>query len=397
MGKEGDYSIPGFRAASGRVGIKEKGGDDVALFLSDFPSVSSVVFTKNLVKAAPVHWARKAGRLDKLRGIFVNSGNANACTGNDGIARTEMVSRSLASCLKVPEGTVLISSTGIIGVPLPHKKIISGIGPLCEKLSSRRFSHAAKAMMTTDAFEKISSRKFSAGGRVLTILGVAKGAGMIAPDMGTMLAYIFTDCSLKQERLERVFRQCVEQTFNRIIVDGDMSTNDTVALLSNGATLPGPLKGRDVESFRDALTGVMGDLALKIVSDGEGASRVVRIEVKGTRSQSQAEALARSIGTSLLVKTAICGGDLNWGRVVAAAGRAGVPFDPENFELFVGGTRIISRGLKIREGGLKKAKEHVQGKYFEITLLVGKGRGSYYVYTSDLTKAYVELNSKYTT
>ncbi len=397
MGVSRTFSLPGFRAGAASAGIKGEEKEDLALFVSDLPAVSSVLFTGNRVQAAPIQWAKQELDLRTLRGVLVNSGNANACTGKEGVRRSAGIATRIDRALGLPRGSILVSSTGVIGVPLPHKAILREIPSLEKKLSPGGFGSAARAIMTTDAYEKIEETTFTAKGKKVSILGIAKGAGMIAPRMGTMLAYFFTDCSLSAPVLERIFRRCAEATFNRIIVDGDMSTNDTAAIFANGATLSSFLRGEDLGSFEAALLYVMQRLALKIVSDGEGASRVVKIEVTGARSRKNAEEIARSVGSSLLVKTSLFGGDLNWGRIIAAAGRTQTPLESEKVELFIGGRRIVGAGMKVEKKELEKAKREAKKSYFEISLLVGKGRGRYFVYASDITYDYIRLNSSHTT
>lgn len=390
-------SIPGFKAASASAGIKKGSQHDLAIFFSEHPTVSTAVFTKNLVQAAPILWAKKNGSLKSLRGVLVNSGNANACTGDEGMSGVEAVARAISKRLHLKYGEILVSSTGVIGVPLPQDRIITTLDTLLPRLGEDRFPEAARAIMTTDRFEKIHSETFRAGGKVITVFGIAKGAGMISPDMGTTLAYIFTDCYLPFSKLERIFKESIDTTFNRIIVDGDTSTNDTAVLFANGATLKRSLLPEEQGRFEHALLKVLKDLAFKVVSDGEGSTRVVKIRVTGAKSRDMAEKVAKTIGTSMLVKTAIYGADLNWGRVVAAAGRAGVPVNPGRMEVYVDGIRILGASMQQSKRGIKRAKERAKKEYYEITLALGRGRGEYFVYTSDLTHDYVSVNSQYTT
>lgn len=397
MGGSAQACVPGFKAASVSCGLKKDGGEDLAIFVSRLPTVSSVVFTKNRVRAAPIIWTETHASMRDLHGVLVNSGNANACTGDAGVAAVGEIAREVSRRLSLPEGKILISSTGVIGVPLPRGRIIGKLGNLCAALSSSGFSGAAKAMMTTDRYEKVCRETFSAGGKTITICGVAKGAGMISPGMGTMLAYLFTDCRLPQRKLDSIFRRGVDKTFNRIIVDGDMSTNDTAAVFANGATLARPLKGVELDRFERKMATVMSELALKIVADGEGATRTVKIDVRGAGSRGNAEKVARAVGTSLLVKTAIFGADLNWGRIVAAAGRAGVQFDPRGIVVYIGEVRVFGPGMERVSGGIRKAREKVKRDSYDITLDLGGGKGDYFVITSDLTYDYVRLNSEYTT
>ncbi|RMG59374.1 MAG: bifunctional glutamate N-acetyltransferase/amino-acid acetyltransferase ArgJ [Deltaproteobacteria bacterium] len=393
----GRWRVAGFRAAGVSCGIKGKGEKDLALFVSDLPAVSSVVFTRNLVQAAPLIWAKERARLSGIRCIVVNSGNANACTGPEGIRSVSRVVGEVSRVTGIEVEKILPSSTGVIGVPLPAERLLRAVPRLVKALSEDGFEEAASAIMTTDAYPKLTRRVIRVGGEKITLLGVAKGAGMIAPNMGTMLAYVFTDARLTAGDLRRIHRRCVEETFNRIIVDGDTSTNDTAAVVANGASAARTLSGEDLRDFELCLRELMEELALKIVSDGEGATRVVRISVEGTSTDREAERVARSVGTSLLVKTAVFGADFNWGRIVAAAGRSGVRFDPEKMEVFFDGARVFGPGLVPDPAGAAKGKRVVKKKFYEVRVRVGKGKGQYHVYTSDLTLDYVKLNSEYTT
>jgi glutamate N-acetyltransferase/amino-acid N-acetyltransferase len=397
MGGSLKTSVPGYKAASVSAGLRKGGEKDLAIFFSQLPAVSSVVFTRNRVRAAPIIWAKTLGSLRNLRGVLVNSGNANACTGDSGVKVVHDISREVSRQLNLTEGEILISSTGVIGVPLPHRRVIGNLENLCARLSSSGFPDAAKAMMTTDRYEKMHGETFRTAGKTITIFGVAKGAGMISPNMGTMLAYLFTDCKLAPKKLESIFKRTVDRTFNRIIVDGDMSTNDTAAVFANGATLARPLRDGELERFEEKIYRVMKELALKIVADGEGATRVVKINVRGAGSAGNAEKVARAVGNSLLVKTAIFGADLNWGRIVAAAGRAGVPMEPQEIEVYVGGVRVFGPDMEQVKRGIKKAREKVKKNSYDVTLVLGKEGGEYFVYTSDLTQEYVSINSEYTT
>ncbi|HEY5191480.1 MAG TPA: bifunctional glutamate N-acetyltransferase/amino-acid acetyltransferase ArgJ, partial [Candidatus Deferrimicrobium sp.] len=320
--------VPGFLGAGTSCGIKKSGMPDLALVVSDRPCVSAVVFTRNKVAAAPVVWGKALRTRSRLRGIVVNSGNANACTGAVGIRAVRETSRAAGKALGLPVDSLLIGSTGVIGVPLPVKKIVAALPGLAARLSPKGIAGAGEAIRTTDAYPKRGIREIRAGGRTITIGGIAKGAGMIAPNLGTLLAYAFTDAALAPADARRLLREAADATFNRIVVDGDTSTNDTAALFANGACGLPPLEGKGLAAFREALLSLLLDLALMVVRDGEGATRVVRLSVTGAVTGADATKAARAVASSPLVKTAVYGADLNWGRVIAVLGRAGIALDP---------------------------------------------------------------------
>jgi glutamate N-acetyltransferase/amino-acid N-acetyltransferase len=390
-------AVPGFRAAGAACGIKKAGKPDLALVASDRPCVSAVVFTRNRMAAAPVVWGRANRNRGRLRGIVVNSGNANACTGAVGAAAVREISRAACEVLALPKDSLLVGSTGVIGVPLPVGKIVSALPGLARRLDPGGIPEAAEAIRTTDAFPKRGTRRIRTGGRTVTLAGIAKGAGMIAPRMATMLAYVFTDAALRAEDARRLLREATEETFNRIVVDGDMSTNDTAALFANGACGLPPLSGPGLSAFREALRSLLLDLALMIVRDGEGATRVVRLSVTGARSDAQAERAARAVATSPLVKTAVHGADLNWGRVIAVLGRAGIDVDPKRVEMKFAGITLLRRGLRPDPAAERKAAPRIRGDAYGIDVDLGIGKGSSYVYFSDLTEQYVRINAGYRT
>jgi len=387
--------VKGFRAAGAACGIKRTGKPDLALVVSDRPCVSAIVFTRNRVAAAPVVWGRANRNRGRLRGIVVNSGNANACTGAAGLEAVRETSRAACEALGLPKDSLLVGSTGVIGVPLPVGKIVAALPGLAKRLDPKGLPEAGEAIRTTDAFPKRGLRRFRAGGRTVTLAGIAKGAGMIAPDMATMLAYVFTDAALRPEDARRLMREAADGTFNRIVVDGDMSTNDTAALFANGACGLPPLSGTGLAAFREALRSLMLDLALMIVRDGEGATRVVRISVTGARSDAQALRAARAVATSPLVKTAVHGADLNWGRVIAVLGRAGIAVDPMKVEMAFAGVTLLRRGMRPDQAAERRAAPRIRKDAYGIDVDLGLGKGSAFVYFSDLTEQYVRINAGY--
>jgi glutamate N-acetyltransferase/amino-acid N-acetyltransferase len=387
--------VPGFRGAGMFCGIKKSGKPDLALVVSDRPCVSAVVFTRNKVAAAPVAWGKALRTRSRFRGIVVNSGNANACTGAAGTRAVRETSMAAAKALGLPADSLLVGSTGVIGVPLPAGKIAAALPGLAARLSARGIAAAGEAICTTDAFPKRGIRRIRAGGRVITIGAIAKGAGMIAPNMGTMLAYIFTDAALAPAAARRLLREAADATFNRIIVDGDTSTNDTAALIANGACGLPPLEGRNFAAFREALLSLLLDLSLMIVRDGEGATRVVRLSVTGARSVADATKAVRAVASSPLVKTAVHGADLNWGRVIAVLGRAGIAVDPIRISMRFAGETLLRRGMRPDPAAERRAAPKIRTEAYAIDVDLGLGKGSDYVYFSDLSVEYVKLNSGY--
>ncbi len=393
----GKVVFTGFRGGGLPCGIRGNGKPDLAIVVSDRPCTSAVLFTRNRVAAAPVVWGRRLGSRSALRGVIANSGNANACTGREGLSAVRRISAHACRTLGIPDGSLLVSSTGVIGVSLPERRIRAAIPRLCASLSPGGIARASDAILTTDAYPKRAVRKVRVRGGTVTLGGIAKGAGMIAPGMGTMLAYVFTDAAVRAPALRRAFREAVELSFNRIVVDGDMSTNDTAAIFANGACGLDGLRGEDLRGFSGALRELLLDLALMIVRDGEGATRVVRISVTGARSDRDAESAARAVATSPLVKTAVFGADLNWGRVIAAVGRSGAAVDPERAEVSFAGMKVMRRGMAIDSRAVRRAVPKIRKEAYGIDVDLGLGKGSYFVFFSDLGQDYIRINAGYRT
>lgn len=389
--------VRGFRGAGTACGIKKAGKPDLALVASDLPCVSDVVFTRNRVVAAPIAWGKALRDRSALRGVIVNSGNANACTGQEGLSAVRRISDAACAALGLSRNSLLVSSTGVIGVPLPASLITAALPRLSASLSAGGIARAGDAIVTTDAYPKRGVRKVRVRRGSVTLGGIAKGAGMISPDMGTMLAYVFTDAAVRPVDLRKAFRGAVDRAFNRIVVDGDTSTNDTAAIFANGACGLPPLAGKDLEAFGEALRSLLLDLALLIVRDGEGATRVVRVAVKGAASDRDAIRAARAVATSPLVKTAVYGADPNWGRVVAAVGRAGIRVDPGRIALTFAGERVLRRGMKIDPAAERRAAPKIRKEAYGIEVDLGLGKGSHYLYFSDLNQHYVRINAGYRT
>jgi len=389
--------VPGFRGGGVWCGIKKQEKADLAIVVSERPCTSDVLFTRNRVAAAPIEWGRGLRSRSALRGVVANSGNANACTGKEGRSAVRRISAEACRALGLRDGSLLVSSTGVIGVPLPVGKILAAVPGLCASLSAAGIPRAGEAILTTDAYPKRGMRKVRVRGGTVTLGGIVKGAGMIAPGMGTMLAYVFTDAAVRSSDLRTVFREAVARSFNRIVVDGDMSTNDTAAIFANGACGLPPLGGKDLSAFAGALRQLLLDLALMIVRDGEGATRVVRISVTGARSNRDAEAAARAVATSPLVKTAVFGADLNWGRVVAAVGRSGTDIDPDRAEVSFAEEKVLRRGMEVDRQAERRAARKIRKEAYGIDVDLGLGKGSYYVYFSDLGHDYIRINAGYRT
>ncbi len=397
MPAAGKIVVPGFRGGGLWCGIRKNGKPDLAIVVSDRPCTSAVLFTRNKVAAAPVEWGRGLRSRSALRGVIANSGNANACTGKEGLSAVRRISAKACGTLGLPDGSLLVSSTGVIGVPLPVGRILGAVSRLCASLSPEGIPRANDAILPTDAYPKRAVRKLRVRGGTVTLGGIAKGAGMISPGMGTMLAYVFTDAAVRAADLRKAFREGVGLSFNRIVVDGDMSTNDTAAIFANGACGLPPLEGEDLGGFAGALRELLLDLALMIVRDGEGATRVVRILVAGARNDRDAESAARAVATSPLVKTAVFGADLNWGRVIAAVGRSGAAVDPGRAEVSFAGEKVMRRGIKIDRQAVRRAAPKIRKQAYGIDVDLGLGKGSYFVFFSDLGHDYVRINAGYRT
>jgi len=393
----GVTAAQGFFAAGVSAGIKANGKPDVALLVSARPAHAAAVFTTNKAVAAPVvvsreHLSRSGG---VARAIVVNSGCANACTGEEGLAVARNTAAEAARLLECRVEQVLVASTGVIGVSLPFEKIRSGLAQASRALGADQGAEAARAIMTTDPFPKEAATRIALAAGEAAIGGMAKGSGMIEPMMATMLAFVTTDAAVPQPLLDRALREAVNDSFNAITVDGDCSTNDCVMLLANGAS------GLTVDdasygAFRDGLTTVCRELALGIVRGGEGATKLVTVVVTGAVSGEEARKAAKAIANSLLVKTAIHGGDPNWGRLIAVAGRAGVAFELERAVVTIGATVLFDRGRPHDERA-SEAAEYLKGTELTVSVDLGAGDASSTVWTCDLSAEYVRINADYRT
>jgi len=401
---DGPLHLPrGFRWASGKAGLKASGNPDLAIAIADERATAAALFTRNRVVAAPVivgrdHLKQSGGR---VHAVLVNSGNANCATGPVGLKTCHATCDALAKTLGIPAKEVFPSSTGIIGVPLPGEKIRSALPQVLSTAAAgeEALRAYAQAIMTTDTRPKIASARCTIAGKTVSLVGVAKGAGMIHPNMATMLSVITTDAAVEPARLDRALRAAVEQSFNRISVDGDMSTNDTVLLLASGGSF-GALDGPGFAAFTDSLTEACVSLARQIARDGEGATRLVEILVSGARDEGEAHRVADSIARSPLVKTAIHGGDPNWGRILAAAGYSGAEIDPERLSLEFGDSgaplALVRNGLPLPHDR-DAASALLRRDPVMVHLDLGLGDAGSTVWTCDFSAEYVAINAHYTT
>ncbi|HET9962203.1 MAG TPA: bifunctional glutamate N-acetyltransferase/amino-acid acetyltransferase ArgJ [Nitrospiraceae bacterium] len=397
MIKGGVTAPQGFLAAGLHCGIKKKALPDLALVVSEETGPIAGVFTTNRVAAAPVILDREHLRQGQGRAIIVNSGNANACTGRQGLRVAEAMARMIAGPLKTPTHTVFVGSTGVIGQALPVGNIQRHIPALLRHLSRRGGPEAARAIMTTDLKPKEMAVQARIGKALVTVGGMAKGSGMIHPNMATMLAYLTTDAAIGRAALQAALRRAVDRSFNCITVDGDTSTNDTVLCLANGQAGNRTLRPgtADYRRFCDMVETVCRTLALKICWDGEGVTKVVRIEVVRAKSVAAARQVAQTIATSNLVKTALFGGDANWGRVMAALGRSGVALDPARVGLRFGDVAIVRNGQGLGRAAESRLARVFQRKEFTILVDLSQGTALSHMWTTDLSYEYVRINASY--
>lgn len=391
--------VPGFRFSGVTCGLKASGKRDLALIVSDVPAAAVGSFTTNRVKAAPVLLGQRRLAKGSLQAILVNSGNANAYTGRRGAAVARQMTRAAAREVGIDENLVVPSSTGRIGCQLPVELVRKGIVEAVRKLSPHGFHDALEGMMTTDAFPKYAVEKIRLGRREVTIAGLAKGAGMIAPNMATMLAYVLTDAAVSRRALRRAMDTALPESFNAIVVDGDMSTNDTLLVVAN-AVAGNPVVdvgSRDFPAFGEALSGICRALARMIVKDGEGATKLVDIVVTGARTKADAIRVADAIARSPLCKTAFYGGDPYAGRIVCAAGYSGASFDPDKLDVFLDDVPVVVRGEEVVAAVERRAGRVTAKDEFTVRLDLHAGRGSAMRMASDLTVDYVRFNSDYRT
>jgi glutamate N-acetyltransferase/amino-acid N-acetyltransferase len=388
----------GFLAGTACAAIKKAGKRDVAVIYSSVPASAAGVFTLNRVKAAPVliSMERLAGGL--ARAVVVNSGNANACNGEQGMSDAMAMAAEASGILGIPEEEVLVASTGVIGKKMPMDKVLPGVRAAAGQVSTDGGSLAAQAIMTTDTFPKEAAVNLKLGGKTVTIGGTAKGSGMIHPNMATLLCFITTDAAVSPACLKKALKHAADLSFNMITVDGDSSTNDMAVIMANG--LAGNKKiedeGSDYAYFREALTAVCTSLAKDIARDGEGATKMIEVKVLNAATDKDARLAARSIAGSNLVKTAVFGQDANWGRVICAAGYSGAAFDPEKVDIFLGDVQVAREGGSL-EFSEELALEALRQSTVKITLDFKSGRGSATAWGCDLSYDYVKINADYRT
>jgi glutamate N-acetyltransferase/amino-acid N-acetyltransferase len=391
--------LAGIRLATGEAGVKYKGRTDV-LFATFAPGTQVAgVFTRSKTASAPVDWCKQQLINGGARALVVNSGNANAFTGKAGIEGARTVAQSAAGIVGCRAQEVFLASTGVIGEPLPAEKISRMLGKVAQDFAAGGWRAAAEAIMTTDTYPKLATAVAHIDDRRVTINGIAKGSGMIAPDMATMLSFIFTDASLPSAVLQELLSEGVKPSFNAITVDSDTSTSDTVLLFATGkgAGHPRIAKANDkrITDFKAKLNAVLLDLALKVVRDGEGARKQIRVDVTGAANDDSARRVALSIANSPLVKTAIAGDDANWGRVVMADGKAGEPADRDRLKIAFGTAVVAENGERAASYNETEATKAVRGREVEISVDLGLGKGKARVWTCDLTEGYIRINGSY--
>ena len=385
----------GFRASSAQAGFKAPNRYDLGLIVSDRPAQVAALFTTNVFCAAPVQVCREVVRERGVaRAVVANSGQANACTGEEGLANCRETRRLVAEITGIAPEEVLTLSTGVIGAQLRMDRWRAAMPELKANLGTRDAEGFTRAFMTTDAFPKYAVREVTLSGGTVRLAGMAKGAGMICPNMATMLSVVLCDAEVEGAVWQAMFGRAVNATFNRVSVDGDTSTNDTVLGLANGASGV-TASGDDAATLETALTDILGQLAYMLVKDGEGATKVMHIRVEGAASEAEAETIARTVGHSQLVKTAIYGKDANWGRIVAAVGRSGATVRPDALVLTLCGIERFRNGQPVNDDAEDRLYELLQGNDVDIHISLGVGQGAYTLLASDLSLDYVTLNSDY--
>ncbi len=392
-----DFKVPGFLFSGISAGIKKDGKRDLGLIYSEVPAQVAGLFTTNAVKAAPVRLGMKRVRRGLCQAVAVNSGNANACTGAEGLQNAQTVSRWVAKALGIGETLVLVSSTGVIGSPLPIKKFEDAIPGLIHDLSPEGFMKTVEAIMTTDTFPKVEVAACRIKGVQVKLCGMIKGAGMICPNMATMLSFLVTDANIKAPLLQRMLEKAAQDSYNRITVDGEMSTNDTVLLLANGkAGHPAINKlDCDAEKFQSMLSEVCQNLARNLIKDGEGATKLIEVQVLGARNLEDAKQAAYAVAHSPLVKTAFFGEDANWGRILCALGHSGARINSDRIDVFFDQSPIVKNGMGIGGRLEERAGQVIKKQSFKVTVDLHQGKSKFSVLTTDLSLDYVKINASY--
>lgn len=390
--------VQGLRLAAVAAGVKYKKRPD--LLLAELPKGTTVagVLTKSKTRSSCVDWCRDVLQKGKARGIIVSAGNSNAFTGAAGLEGTKIMARTASEILECKPSQVLVAATGVIGEKMPGDRVVKAGPALMGALADGNWSKAARAIMTTDTFPKGASAICEINGVPVTIAGIAKGSGMIAPDMATMLSFVFTDAAIPQEILQPLLAKAADQSFNCITVDGDTSTSDTVLLAATGAAKnkkPKTLSDKALKSFKRALDHVMMDLAQQVVRDGEGAQKLITIDVTGAKSAKAARRIGLAVANSPLVKTAIAGSDANWGRVVMAVGKSGEEADRDRLSISMGGVQIADQGEGVVGYDEAPVADHLAGDTVHIGIDIGLGKGTARVWTCDLTHGYIDINADY--
>jgi glutamate N-acetyltransferase / amino-acid N-acetyltransferase len=389
------FGCPGFKTAGVHAGLKKNGALDAGLIYAEQPVAVAGVFTRNLVQAAPVQLTRQRVTTGQCRAVIVNSKNANCCTGAAGMRDALTLTRLVAETLGLAEEAVLAASTGVIGAPMPMDKLAAAVPALCGALVADDVESLARSMMTTDTVPKAVRRRGTVYGRDFTVVGVAKGAGMIRPDMATMLCFVMTDARASADVLQAALSAGVERSLNRITIDGDTSTNDTCLLLASGVSGARIDTNGAREAFQKVLDEVLMDLARRLVADGEGVTKVVTVSVCGAQTDADARRIVDAVAHSPLVKTAFFGQDANWGRIFAAAGRAGAKLDPERAALFFDDVQMVRDGVGCGLAAETAATAVLKKDAFTVTLDLGLGRGRAEMLTCDFSIDYVKINADY--
>ena len=388
---------PGFQTAGVASGLKKNGKKDLGLIFSDVPLTVAAMFTRNRVKAAPVLLDQQRIANGFCRAVIVNSGNANCCTGAQGMQDAIRMGRLISQGLNVGEDDVLVSSTGVIGEPLPINKIESTAPDLIKALSPDGLSDFAEAIMTTDTVPKVISHSGTLDGNSFTVSGTIKGAGMIRPDMATMLCFVMTDIAARPKVLQETLKKAVDRSLNRMTVDGDTSTNDTVLLMANGHSKVDVSSQTQKDIFQSVLDEVMIGLAKWLIKDAEGATKLVEIVVKGAKTRPEAHKIADTVANSPLFKTALFGEDANWGRILAAVGRAGIPVAPEKIDIFFGTVQMVKGGFGCGKEAEAEATKILKQDEFTVTVNLNLGHETETVLTCDFSLDYVKINADYRT
>ena len=388
---------PGFQTAGVASGLKKNGKKDLGLIYSEAPLAVAAMFTRNLVKAAPVLLDQQRAANGACRAVIVNSGNANCCTGEQGMRDAIRMGQLVAGDLGIDEDDVLVSSTGVIGEPLPIEKIEAAVPDLIKALAPEGVFDFAEAIMTTDTEPKVVRRTGELAGRTFTVSGAIKGAGMIRPDMATMLCFVMTDIFARPDTLQGMLGKAVSRSLNRMTVDGDTSTNDTVFLMANGHSGVEVVSENQKAVFQSVLDATMIDLAKWLIKDSEGATKLVEIVVRGAKTKQEAHTVADTVANSPLFKTALFGEDANWGRILAAVGRAGIPLDPAGLDIFFDAVQMVKGGFGCGKEAEAEATRVLKQDEFAVTIDLNLGQAMETVYTCDFSIDYVKINADYRT